>query len=30
MTGVPVALAEEMDADWERVTLEMAPAEHHD
>jgi isoquinoline 1-oxidoreductase beta subunit len=27
MTGVPVALAEEMDADWERVTLEMAPAE---
>jgi len=28
MTGVPVALAEELDADWSRVTLEMAPAEH--
>ena len=27
MTGVPVALAEEMDADWSRVSLEMAPAE---
>jgi isoquinoline 1-oxidoreductase beta subunit len=27
MTGVPVALAEELDADWARVTLEMAPAE---
>ena len=27
MTGVPVALAEELDADWSRVTLEMAPAE---
>ncbi len=27
MTGVPVALAEELDADWDRVTLEMAPAE---
>ncbi|MBT8100664.1 MAG: molybdopterin-dependent oxidoreductase, partial [Gammaproteobacteria bacterium] len=26
MTGVPVALAEEMDADWAMVTLEMAPA----
>jgi isoquinoline 1-oxidoreductase beta subunit len=27
MTGVPVALAEELDADWSAVTLEMAPAE---
>ncbi|MFQ5982364.1 MAG: molybdopterin cofactor-binding domain-containing protein, partial [Woeseiaceae bacterium] len=27
MTGVPVALAEELDADWSTVTLEMAPAE---
>jgi len=27
MTGVPVALAEEMDADWTKVTLEMAPAD---
>lgn len=27
MTGVPVALAEELDADWARVTLQMAPAE---
>lgn len=27
MTGVPIALAEEMDADWSKVTLEMAPAE---
>jgi len=27
MTGVPVALAEEMDADWSRVHLEMAPAD---
>ena len=27
MTGVPVALAEELDADWAKVTLEMAPAE---
>lgn len=27
MTGVPVALAEELDADWSRVTLEMASAE---
>ena len=27
MTGVPVALAEEMDADWAKVTLEMAPAD---
>jgi isoquinoline 1-oxidoreductase beta subunit len=27
MTGVPVALAEEMDADWDKVGLEMAPAE---
>jgi isoquinoline 1-oxidoreductase beta subunit len=26
MTGVPVVLAEELDADWSRVTLEMAPA----
>ncbi len=27
MTGVPVILAEELDADWSRVSLEMAPAE---
>ncbi|MDH3371806.1 MAG: molybdopterin-dependent oxidoreductase [Gammaproteobacteria bacterium] len=27
MTGVPVALAEELDADWSAVTLEMAPAD---
>jgi isoquinoline 1-oxidoreductase beta subunit len=27
MTGVPVVLAEELDADWKRVSLEMAPAE---
>jgi isoquinoline 1-oxidoreductase beta subunit len=27
MTGVPVALAEEMDADWATVALEMAPAD---
>ncbi len=27
MTGVPVVLAEELDADWSKVTLEMAPAE---
>lgn len=27
MTGVPTALAEELDADWSRVTLEMAPAD---
>ncbi len=27
MTGVPAALAEELDADWSAVTLEMAPAE---
>lgn len=26
MTGVPIALAEELDADWANVTLEMAPA----
>ncbi len=26
-TGVPIALAEELDADWSIVTLEMAPAE---
>jgi isoquinoline 1-oxidoreductase beta subunit len=26
MTGVPIALAEELDADWSGVTLEMAPA----
>ena len=25
MTGVPIALAEELDADWSLVTLEMAP-----
>ena len=27
MTGVPVVLAEELDADWSKVTLEMSPAE---
>jgi isoquinoline 1-oxidoreductase beta subunit len=27
MTGVPVALAEELDADWDRVRLEWAPAD---
>ncbi len=27
MTGVPIALAEELDADWSKVTLAMAPAE---
>ena len=27
MTGVPIPLAEELDADWSKVTLEMAPAE---
>lgn len=27
MTGVPVALAEELDANWDKVTLEWAPAE---
>ncbi|MBT8143665.1 MAG: molybdopterin-dependent oxidoreductase, partial [Gammaproteobacteria bacterium] len=27
MTGVPVVLAEELDADWSLVTLEMAPAD---
>ena len=27
MTGVPIVLAEELDADWSKVTLEMAPAE---
>ena len=27
MTGVPIALAEELDADWSHVTLETAPAE---
>jgi len=27
MTGVPVILAEELDADWSKVVLEMAPAE---
>ncbi len=27
MTGIPVVLAEEMDADWDKVTLEMAPAD---
>lgn len=27
MTGVPVAFAEELDADWDNVTLEMAPAD---
>jgi isoquinoline 1-oxidoreductase beta subunit len=27
MTGVPVALAEELDADWDKVVLEWAPAD---
>jgi isoquinoline 1-oxidoreductase beta subunit len=27
MTGVPVALAEELDADWSKVTLDWAPAD---
>lgn len=27
MTSVPIVLAEELDADWSKVTLEMAPAE---
>ncbi|MGH6912270.1 MAG: molybdopterin cofactor-binding domain-containing protein, partial [Geminicoccales bacterium] len=27
MTGVPVALAEEMDGDWDKVSLEWAPAD---
>ena len=27
MTGVPIILAEELDADWSKVSLEMAPAE---
>jgi len=27
MTGVPIALAEELDAEWSQVDLEMAPAE---
>ncbi len=27
MTGVPIALAEELDADWSLVSLEMAPAD---
>lgn len=27
MTGVPVVLAEELDAEWSTVTLEMAPAD---
>lgn len=27
MTGVPIALAEELDADWSSVTLEMAPSD---
>lgn len=27
MTGVPIALAEELDVDWSGVTLEMAPAD---
>lgn len=27
MTGVPVALAEELDADWSKVVLQMAPAD---
>ncbi len=27
MTGVPIALAEEMDADWGKVKLEWAPAD---
>ncbi len=29
MTGVPVPLAEELDADWDNVSLEMAPAAPH-
>ena len=27
MTGVPIVLAEELDANWDKVTLEWAPAE---
>ncbi len=27
MTGVPIALAEELDADWDKVVLEWAPAD---
>ncbi|MQA65749.1 MAG: molybdopterin-dependent oxidoreductase [Alphaproteobacteria bacterium] len=27
MTGVPLALAEELDADWSKVTLDFAPSE---
>ena len=27
MTGVPVVLAEELDADWDKVVLEWAPAD---
>lgn len=27
MTGVPIALAEELDADWSKVSLKMAPAD---
>ena len=27
MTGVPIALAEELDVDWDKVTLEWAPAD---
>ena len=27
MTGVPIALAEELDADWNKVVLEWAPAD---
>lgn len=27
MTGVPTVLAEELDADWSKVSLEMAPAD---
>ena len=30
MTGVPIALAEELDADWSKVRLEMAPADPGD